>query len=152
MQIEITNKSVVSVSRLKVNAAVRYWEDASVNGVEDTDGTLIPHRNGDNWEPVIDLATGKVIDWPAGTVADVHYKVCDAGLYWLLNDEGVEVAKWNDHYVPSEFLCHGDNGYGDYIIFKVDGEGQIQNWRTPSVDPDEWTSVTASPTQSMKDE
>lgn len=28
--------------KLKVEAGVRYWEDATVNGIEDVDGALIP--------------------------------------------------------------------------------------------------------------
>lgn len=68
---------------IEVSAGVRYWEDASVNGAEDTEGSLIPFRKGDNWEPVIRLADGMVMEWPQGTTADVHFKVCDAGEYWL---------------------------------------------------------------------
>jgi hypothetical protein len=52
----------VEVKRLVVNAEVRYWEDATVNGKEDVDGTLVPCKNGDNWCPVIDLETGMVIN------------------------------------------------------------------------------------------
>jgi hypothetical protein len=31
---------------IEVEAEVRYWEDASVNGQEDTDGKLMPFRFG----------------------------------------------------------------------------------------------------------
>lgn len=48
---------------LIVEAGVRYWEDATVNGVEDSDGTLIPFRAGGNWCPIIDIGTGRVLDW-----------------------------------------------------------------------------------------
>lgn len=118
---------------IQVCAEVRYWEDAEVNGAEDTKGDLIPFRLGNNWCPVIRMADGQVMDWPAGTVADVHYKVCDAGEYWLLNDERKRVAKWAGFYVPSEFLCHGDEGYGDYIILKIGADGLIAKWQTPEV-------------------
>ena len=138
---------------LEVCAQVRYWEDATVNGAEDTDGTLIPARVNESWRPVIRLADGLVMDWPQGTTADIHYKVCDAGEYWLLDDERKRVAKWAGFYVPGDFLCHGDKGYGDYIIFKVDGAGQIGKWSTPEVvwacscDDDErigWVRAAAS--------
>lgn len=119
---------------IEVSAGVRYWEDASVNGAEDTEGSLIPFRKGDNWEPVIRLADGMVMEWPQGTTADVHFKVCDAGEYWLLDDERKRVAKWSGFYVPNDFLCHGDNGYGDYIIFNVGPDGMIIGWRKPVVD------------------
>ena len=119
---------------IEVSAGVRYWDDATVNGTTDTDGTLIPLRKGDNWEPVIRLADGMVMDWPQDTTADVHFKVCDAGEYWLLNDARKRVAKWAGFYVPDDFLCPGENGYGDYIILKVGVDGQIENWRTPPVE------------------
>ena len=106
---------------IEVSAGVRYWDDATVNGTTDTDGTLIPLRKGDNWEPVIRLA-------------DVHFKVCDAGEYWLLNDARKRVAKWAGFYVPDDFLCPGENGYGDYIILKVGVDGQIEKWRTPALE------------------
>ena len=120
-------------SYLEVCAEVRYWEDASVNGAEDTDGTLIPARVNGNWCPVIRLADGVVMDWPSGTTADIHYKVCDAGEYWLLDDDRNRVAKWSGFYVPSKFLCHGDDGYGDYIILKIGADGMIENYRAPKI-------------------
>lgn len=118
---------------LEVCAGVRYWEDATVNGTEDTEGTLIPARKGDNWAPVVRLADGLVMDWPNGTTADIHYKVCDAGEYWLLDDQRKRVAKWSGFYVPGDFLCHGDEGYGDYIILKVGADGLIEKYRAPTV-------------------
>jgi len=122
---------------IEVEAGVRYWEDATVNGVEDEAGTLIPLRVKDEWCPTINLAMGRVSEWPTGTTAEVHYKVCDAGRYWLLDKEGNRIAT-RDGYVPGQFLCHGDNGYGDYIIMKIDGEGKIADYHRPSVEPDEW--------------
>lgn len=118
---------------IEVSAEVSYWEDATINGIEDTDGTLTPLRNGDFWEPVIRLSDGMVMDWPQGTTADIHFKVCDAGLYWLLDGERNRVAKWEGFYVPNDFLCHGDNGYGDYIIMKIQASGLIEKWRIPAV-------------------
>lgn len=128
---------------LHVSAAVRYWEDARVNGVEDTKGALIPFRNGPFWCPIIDLETGTVVAWPEGMVASIHYKVCDAGHYWLSESAGPggERLKWAGDYVPAAFLCHGDRGYGDYIIFDVDADGKIANFRRPTVDPGQWVKV-----------
>ena len=124
----------MNAAYLEVCAEVRYWEDATVNGTEDTDGTLIPCREGRYWTPTIRLADGLVMDWPQGTTADIHYKVCDAGEYWLLDEARDRVAKWAGFYVPNEFLCHGDEGYGDYIIFKVGTDGLIEKYQTPSVE------------------
>lgn len=125
---------------IEVDAGVRYWEDARLNGKEDTSGE-IPLRRGDGWCPVIELATGRVQDWPEGTEADIHYKVCDQGEYWLLDEAKSSIAKWRGYYVPNEFLCVGDNGYGDYIIFKIGGDGLIEGWKTPAVDPEQWAAM-----------
>lgn len=118
---------------IEVSAEVRYWDDATVNGEVDAHGTLIPFRNGNLWSPVINLADGSIVNWPQGTTAEIHYKVCDQGEYWLLNENKQRIAKWGGYYVPDEFLCHGGKGYGDYIIFKADAEGKIENWRRPEV-------------------
>lgn len=123
---------------IEVRAEVRYWEDSSVNGVEDEVGTLIPLRNGKYWAPVIRLEDGTIMDWPQGTTADVHFKVCDHGEYWLLDGKRNRIAKWGGDYVPNQFLCHGDNGYGDYIIFKVIENGRIEGWRKPTVNSEQW--------------
>jgi len=119
---------------IEVAADVRYWEDASVNGVEDTDGTLIPSRNGNSWCPVIRLHDGLVIDWPIGVIADVHYKVCDAGEYWILDADKQRIAKWAGYYVPNEFLCQENNGYGDYIILNIDAEGFVKGWKPADIE------------------
>lgn len=126
---------------IEVGADVRYWEDATVNGKEDSDGTLIPCRNRNSWEPVIDLETGQILNWPAGIEADIHYKVCDAGEYWLLDATKQRIAKWNGYYVPDDILCVGDNGYGDYIIFKVGADGIVIGWKKPYLDAEQWVPV-----------
>lgn len=126
---------------IEVEAEVRYWEDATVNDVADDDGTLIPFRDYDCWCPVIDLIDGRVKYWPEGMEVSTYYKVCDQGVYWLLDDNGNRIAKWKGYYVPDEFLCHGDNGYGDYIILDIDGYGGIANYAAPDIDPDQWAAL-----------
>ena len=127
IEIEITETKRVAVAFLKVEAGVRYWEDAEVNGTQDDDGNLIPCRIGDFWEPVVDIETGTIEGWPAGTTADIHYKVCDAGRYTLLDAERNAVAV-HDGYVP-KIMAPGGDGYGDYIIMRIDGSGKIENWQ-----------------------
>lgn len=121
---------------VEVSAGVRYWEDATVSGQEDSDGELIPLRNGQRWEPVICLETGLVQDWPTGTAADVHYKVCDDGEYWLLDEQKNRIAH-QDGYVL-DMLSVGDNGYGDYIILAIGEDGLIRGWQQPSLESDQW--------------
>lgn len=115
---------------LIVQAEPRYWEDASVNGVEDTDGSRIPCRHGDEWHPVIRLSDGAIINWKPGTTASIHYKVCDQGEYWLADANKTRVAKYESEYVP-DCLCPQENGYGDYIIMDVDANGMIEGWNAP---------------------
>lgn len=126
---------------LDVEAEVRYWEDARVNGVEDEDGTIFG-RDGAVWRIRIDLETGAIVDWPSDTRADIHYKVCDQGEYWLVSADGVRLAKWRDYYVPSAFLCHGDCGWGDYIIFRVADNGRIDGYSRPQIDDDDWCRLS----------
>jgi len=124
----------IQATYIEVSAEVRYWEDANINGLEDSAGDLVPFRRGDLWCLVIRLEDGLVMDWPARMTADIHYKICDAGQYWLLDDSRQRIAKWAGHYVPDDFLCHGSNGYGDYIIFKVNAHGLITGWRKPEIE------------------
>lgn len=126
MEVEVTRKEKVSVDRLRAECGVRYWEDATVNGAEDENGTLIPLRVGDCWSPTILLETGQILDWPQGTSASIHYKVCDAGRYSLLSSAGEVVASL-DGYVP-KIMCPGDSGYGDYVIMDIGPDGVISGW------------------------
>ena len=53
----------------------------------------------------------------------------------------LRLAKWKDDYVPGDFLCHGDNGYGDYIIFKVGADGFIEGWESPEIKTEQWDVI-----------
>ena len=131
MKIELTVKKEFEIKTLLVEADVRYWEDATVNGVEDENGDLIPCKVGGTWKPIIDLETGLITNWEKGKEANIHYKVCDAGEYWLQDENGEKIVKAKGYYVP-DFLAIDDSGYGDYIIMKVDRDGKINNWRFDS--------------------
>ena len=118
----------VEAKYLKVEADVRYWEDGSVNGQPDSDeNPTIPCRKGNGWAPVIELDTGKITGWPGGTTAEVHYKVCDAGRYALLDESRSELVAI-DGYVPA-IMSPGGRGYGDYIIMSIGPDGQIADWQ-----------------------
>lgn len=119
---------------IEVSAGVRYWEDATINGVTDDDGKLTPFKKGDCWCPVIRLEDGQLMDWPTGTTADIHFKVCDEGEYWLLDEAKKRIAKWAGYYVPDEILCPDDNGCGDYIIMKISADGVVQKWSKPAIE------------------
>jgi hypothetical protein len=134
----VKTEVAMTAKYLLVVAEVRYWEDAKVNGVIDTEGSLIPFRHEELWKPIIELATGKVLDWKKGDVAEIHYKVCDQGEYFLLNERKEKIAQWNGIYVPDDFLCHGDEGFGDYIIFDIDKNGVIKDYEVPPIKIDQW--------------
>lgn len=123
-------KIEVDLKTLHIRAGVRYWEDATVNGEEDTNGSLIPCRDdaSEDWLPVIELETGKISNWEKGTTADIHYKVCDDGDYYLMSENETKHELSKSGYVP-DCLSINDNGYGDYIIMQVDSEGLIKDWK-----------------------
>ncbi len=127
MKVKIKPKKVeIEIKFLSVIAGVRYWEDATVNGVEDETGELIPCRVDDAWCPEIDIDNGVIINWAKGTIADIHYKICDDGTYILKDADFNEVAR-KEGYVP-DTMCPEGEGYGDYIIMKVDENGKISKW------------------------
>ncbi len=129
-------------THIEVEAAVRYWEDASVNSQpEDNDAPTVPLRNDKCWCPRIRLADGVVEGWPEGVTADIHYKVCDGGEYWLTDEAGNRLMRWKGHYVPNDFLCPDGEGFGDYIIMTIGANGHIENWSVPFVEPSDWTVI-----------
>lgn len=125
MKIEI--KKSLDVKYLYAELGVRYWDDGIVNGIEDDEGQLIPLRKGDYWCLNIDVDGGFIVNWPKGTVADVHYKVCDDGLYILRNEYNKKLFEVEECYVPS-ILSPGGDGFGDYVIMSIDETGYIDDW------------------------
>lgn len=127
MKFSITETKDVDAKYLQVDAGVRYWEDGSVNGIEDdNDNPSIPFVSKGRWMPLIHLESGRISQWPSGVTADVHYKVCDDGVY-TLTDEFANPLKVLDGYVP-RIMSPKEHGYGDYIIMEINGDGYIQNW------------------------
>ncbi len=123
----VTVEQQLKVKYLLARCHVRDWEDATIMGVEDVDGKLVPCRSGDCWTPLIDLDTAKIEAWPKGTIASVHYKVCDAGIYTLL-DASKNIIARIDGYVPS-MMSPGGDGYGDYVIMEIGQDGLIANFK-----------------------
>ena len=137
MKATVRIKQKVEFKTLLVKAGVRYYEDATVNGVVDELGDLIPCKDGELWCPKIDIDSGVITNWKQGVTADIHYKVCDAGNYYLMDEQGVDRLSIEDNYVPS-CLCPNESGYGDYIIMKVDENGKIEGWDFNESDLDEF--------------
>lgn len=126
---------------IEVDARPRYWEDASLNGKADREG-MIPLRNGDSWQPIIDLATGRIVEWPEGVEAKTCYKVCDEGDYWLLDASKTRIAKWKRSYVPARFFdTQYDGIVSDYIVLKIGRDGVVNGWKTVHLDPEQWVPL-----------
>jgi hypothetical protein len=129
MKVTITVRKEVEVKTLHLEAGVRYWEDTVINGEPDTEnGEIIPCKEGKLWKPVIELETGKILNWQQGIKADVHYKVCDNGSYFVKDAEGNTILSIEQGYVPS-ILFPKKSGYGDYILLDIDENGFIQDWK-----------------------
>ena len=138
--IKVATTTKVPVKYLRARCGVRYWEDAVVNGERDNDGSRIPcrtpaydrKRRRDIWCPTIDLDTGKILNWPEGTTARLHYKVCDDGDYALLDADFGTVKSING-YVP-DIMCPGGEPDGDYVVMAIGGDGVIAGWRVDLAD------------------
>ncbi len=128
MEVTIKVEQKVNVTKLQVEAFVRYWEDATIDGLEDTDGKLTPCRKGELWRPLIDIETGKILNWEQGKIAEIHFKVCDQCSWYLLDENNKVVASQEGDYVPGT-LSPKERGYGDYIIMNIDENGIIEDWK-----------------------
>ena len=125
MKIKIQKE--INLKTLAVHAYIRYWQDAEVNGTEDEQGSLIPCRAGNNWNPIIDIDAGIITNWKRGTTAKIHYKVCDCCAWELIDEDGNTIFSKDEDYVPPT-LSPAQNGYGDYIIMYVNENGKIEDW------------------------
>lgn len=86
---------------------------------------------------LVELKTGRIVECsPARITVDensdlVHMKVCDSGIYNLLDANKEVLAYYND-YVP-DGLAIEDCGWGDYIIFKINPDNTIKDWNGATV-------------------
>lgn len=124
---------------IKVSAGVRYWENGRVNGENDIsydkqEEGIQPkmpcaelREDEYRWNLEIDPETGIILNWPKGNTADVYYKVCDDCEIEYYENGKLICNNEKDYYVP-KFLSPDGEGYGDYMIMSIDGNGQIANW------------------------
>lgn len=119
MKLTIKRPIEIEAVAIAMELAVRYDEEDMPNDY--------PHRKGDMWNIIVDVETGAIRDWPTGIEPrDLYMKVCDQGVYSLLDEDGSVIAKLEDGYVPS--CIPGE--HGDYIDFKIDANGVITNWKS----------------------
>lgn len=122
MEIHYPSTETAQARSIRITVPIRHEET-----LEDL-GEDFPGLTG----RVLDLELGldgHVVGWPAGRTGDVHIKAVDTGIYRLVNDEGFEIARLVDEYVPS---CLPQE-YGDYLVFKIAEDGRVVGWE-PSAD------------------
>ena len=121
-------KTIVKVAtEVDIKWCVIDIEPRYIGDSEDDDlPTTFPLLNDakTQWKAQVDIDTGIISGWPKGEARSMHVKVCDAGIYSLLDCDLNEVAKFSG-YVP-----HGvvPGSYGDYIQLTIDEDGRITNW------------------------
>ena len=117
MKATIKIQQEVNITHVHVLCTPRYWEDATVNGVKDTNGDLMPLRKAGFLDILIEIETGRIYNWPQGTTAKVHYKVCDEGMYFLISDD-LHRIEHKGSYVPKLFDLYG-NFDCDYLALNI---------------------------------
>jgi len=129
MKVKVNIQKEVELKTMVVKAEPRYWEDSVIDGKNDTErGLYVPCKNGNIWNPHIDIDSGIITNWDKGVKASIHYKVADCCGYELLDNDDNVFISFEDGYVP-ETLYPKENGYGDYIIMDIDENGKIANWK-----------------------
>ena len=125
---------------LHVSAHITRCEDGEVDDVVDIDTfqmdegekSIMPcmsynHETDEyRWEPIIDIATGQIINWEKGKTAVTNYKVVDECSLAYEDFYGT-TTDYVEDYVP-DLLCPDDNGYGDYMYMTINADGFIDNW------------------------
>lgn len=124
MKATIKIEKEVEIAMIKIDVAVRYDEEDIPND--------FPLRKGDMWSAIVEVDTGKILDWPIGRSGEMYMKVVDGGSYYLLDKEGNTVLSLEQDYVPHGIV---PGKYGDYIELKINDQGIITNWKkNPSID------------------
>ncbi len=112
-------KKEVDVRFLDAYVAIRYGDEDMAYDA--------PFRDGDTWNAIINIERGLVTSWPKGKTLKFEMKVCDEGMYRLLDDNLNIIFEMHDCYVPNNLLP-GD--YGDCLSLDIDENGKIKNWLT----------------------
>ena len=133
MKITVKRPVEIEVTHILIRLPVRYEEEDIPND--------FPLRDGDVWEALVEIDTGKIVNWPSNhrfqECSINNMKVSDEGTYVLLcgtvansGQPGqilgtlTEVARLENEYVP-----HGvvPGVYGDYVELDIKN-GVITNW------------------------
>lgn len=140
MKVIVNRPGEIDIKTIYVNAHVRYPEDSMIRedlddawGEDDPDKPNMPcmeyvenRYSGWYWKPIIDIKTGKILNWREGVRASISYKVCDEFECTVKDASDAIVASYNGYVL--NFMAITDEGYGDYIYLDVNEEGYIENW------------------------
>ena len=142
MKVIVNRLAEIDVKHLFVKARARYPEDSTLRQLpeydwieDDANQPKMPCMSyvqeqwcGGAWYwcPVIELETGKIINWRQGVCASISYKVVDEFDCYITDSNDKIVARYNG-YVPS-FMAIDEEGYGDYVYLTINEDGYIENW------------------------
>jgi len=91
-----------------------------------------PFRNLGNWEPIINIETGQILNWKTGKSGVVEFNVNNEGKYYLLGEDSVVLLKKEGGYVPNELI---PGWHGETVQLEINELGKIMNWYTePSLE------------------
>lgn len=122
MKATVKIEKEVEIRAVKIDIAPRYIGDTE----DDDMPTDFPLLNDAKtaWTAIVDIDTGQIGSWPIGEVREMYVKVCDAGIYSLIETDGTTIATISG-YVPNGVV---PGEYGDYVDLKIDANGFITNW------------------------
>lgn len=129
MKAKVKIEQELTIASVFIDIAPRYIGDSEDDDLP-TDFPLL-NASKTEWRAMVDIDTGKILDWPQGEARDMHVKVCDNGSYSLYDSAGEKVAEIVNGYVPNELI---PGAYGDYIELSINEDGVITNWpRSPDI-------------------
>lgn len=149
MKLEITTPRLVNIKYLYANLGCicHYFDDIEIKFGDKTYESLddilkdYPQLKGEDYFGdasillKIDVDSGEVINWPKNCPFDFYnFKLVDTGKYKLLTDEGNTIAEYKG-YVP-QILGH--YGYGDYLMFEIDENSKIIDFKFTQEELDEF--------------
>jgi hypothetical protein len=122
MKAKVKIEKEVEIRAVLIDIAPRYIGDSDDDDMPSNFPLLNETKSA--WVASVNIDTGEIAGWPIGDARKMHVKVCDAGVYSLLDDAGNLVIK-HCGYVP-----HGvvPGSYGDYVELDINENGVITNW------------------------
>lgn len=119
MKINILKPTEINACKVRVALPVRYEEKDIPND--------FPLQKGNMWNAVIDIDSGEIEGWPegAGEREISNMKVCDEGIYEILDGGNKVIATREGGYVPHGLI---PGSYGDYVTLNIDAKGKVTNW------------------------